>query len=264
MVYLALFQKSFQRMTAYRGATIAGVLTNFFFGLLRAYVFIAVYQASGRAYIGGYSLRDAVTYTALTQALIASINLWSWWEVLRLIRSGDITTDLTKPYHFFSSWLARDLGRAMFQLIFRGAPILIFFPLFFELTWPGSLLHWAFALLSILLAIMISFTWRFFVNLAAFWFVDAMGIGRFAYLTMTFMSGFTVPVAYFPDWLKFAVNLTPMPSMVNTPIEVYLGIVRGTDLWVALGVQIFWFVLMTLLCEFLYRRGVQKLIIQGG
>lgn len=69
MLYIALFQKSFQRMMAYRAATIAGVLTNFFFWLLRAYVFIAVFEASGRAEIAGYSLTDAITYTALTQAL---------------------------------------------------------------------------------------------------------------------------------------------------------------------------------------------------
>lgn len=121
MLYIALFQKSFQRMMAYRAATIAGIATNFFFGLLRAYVFIAVFKASGQAQIAGYSLTDAITYTALTQALgtpIAILN-W-WWEVMRTIRSGEIISDLTKPFHYFSFWLARDLGRAAFHFIFRG------------------------------------------------------------------------------------------------------------------------------------------------
>lgn len=265
MLYIALFQKSFQRMMAYRAATIAGIATNFFFGLLRAYVFIAVFRASGQTQIAGYSLTDAITYTALTQALgmpIAILN-W-WWEVMRTIRSGEIVSDLTKPFHYFSFWLARDLGRAAFHFIFRGLPILPLFPLFFELTWPGSLAHWALFLLSVFLAVFISFCWRFFVNLSAFWFLDAVGIGRFAWLVMTFFSGFIVPVAFFPDWLKLAVTLTPLPAMVNTPIEVYLGIVQGAELWTALGSQLAWAVGMTLLCEWVYRRGVQRLIVQGG
>jgi ABC-2 type transport system permease protein len=265
MVYIALFQKSFQRMMTYRAATIAGIVTNFFFGLLRAYLFIAVFEASGRAAIGGYSLNDAITYTALTQALGTPIAILQWWwEVMRAIRSGEIISDLTKPFHYFSFWLARDLGRAAFQLIFRGMPIFLFFPFFFELALPSSLTQWFFFLTSVLLAILISFCWRFLINLSAFWFLDAVGIGRFAWLVMTFLSGFLVPVAFFPDWLKFLVHLTPMPAMVNTPIEVYLGIVQEKGLWMALGSQIAWFVGMALLCEWGYRRGVRRLIIQGG
>ncbi|MDW8111200.1 MAG: ABC-2 family transporter protein [Candidatus Bipolaricaulota bacterium] len=265
MIYIALFQKSFQRMMTYRAATLAGIATNFFFGLLRAYVFIAVFEASGRADIGGYSLRDAITYTALTQALGAPLMILQFWvEVMRTIRSGEIVSDLTKPFHYFSFWLARDLGRVAFQLIFRGLPIFLFFPFFFELTLPGSAVQWALFLLSVFFAALISFCWRFVVNLSAFWFLDAVGIGRFAWLAMSFFSGFIVPVAFFPDWLKFAVALTPLPAMVNTPIEIYLGIVRGTELWTALGVQVAWVVGMMLLCEWVYRRGVQRLIIQGG
>lgn len=265
MLYIALFQKSFQRMMAYRAATIAGIATNFFFGLLRAYVFIAVFRASGQTQIAGYSLTDTITYTALTQALgmpIAILN-W-WWEVMRTIRSGEIVSDLTKPFHYFSFWLARDLGRAAFHFTFRGLPILLFFPFFFALAWPESPLQWMLFLVSVLFAVFISFCWRFLVNLSAFWFLDAIGIGRLAWLVMSFFSGFIVPVAFFPDWLKFAVTLTPLPAMVNTPIEVYLGIVQGTELWTALGSQLAWAVMMALLCEWVYRRGVQKLIIQGG
>ena len=251
-------------MMAYRAATLAGVLTNFFFGLLRAYIFIALYEASHQTMIAGYSLKDALTYTALTQALLMAIYVWGWFDIIRIVRSGEITLELLKPYHFFGAWMARDLGRGVFHLVFRGAPILVFFPFFFELIWPTSIAHWTVVLLSILMAILISFTWRFLVNLLAFWFVDALGIARFAYLGMTFLSGFMVPIAYFPDYLKFLVLLTPMPSMVNTPVEIYLGIVQGPGLWTALGAQFVWFVLMIFLCECVYRKGVQKLIIQGG
>ena len=39
---------SFQRQIAYRAATLAGLVTNFFFGLLRAALMVALYRGGVR------------------------------------------------------------------------------------------------------------------------------------------------------------------------------------------------------------------------
>jgi ABC-2 type transport system permease protein len=249
---------------AYRTATLAGVLTNFFFGLLRAYVFLAVFDASGREVVAGYTRQDAVTYTALTQALISPLHIWGWWDVMNTIRSGEIAMHLTRPYPFYLFWMARDVGRALSQLLFRGAPILVVYPLLFEIAWPDSAAHWLAIMASVLLAILLSFAWRFLVNLSAFWALDAMGIGRLSYFVMTFLSGFLVPVALFPPWLAAIANLTPMPAMVNTPIEVYLGLVEGRALVEAIGTQAVWLLLLSLAAEGAFRLGTRRLVVQGG
>ena len=44
-LYLELAKKSFQRQVVYRTATLAGLFTNMFFGVLRASILIAVYNA---------------------------------------------------------------------------------------------------------------------------------------------------------------------------------------------------------------------------
>ena len=58
-LYLELAKKAAQRQLAYRQANLAGLLTNLFFGALRAYVLIALYGA--RPEIAGYTLTAAVT-----------------------------------------------------------------------------------------------------------------------------------------------------------------------------------------------------------
>jgi len=58
-LYLELAQKAAQRQLAYRQANLAGLLTNLFFGALRAYVLIALYGA--RSQIAGYTMAAAVT-----------------------------------------------------------------------------------------------------------------------------------------------------------------------------------------------------------
>ncbi len=78
---------AFQRQLAYRFANVSGLLTNGFFGLLRAYVLIALFGARHAGRVAGYSIGDAITYTGLIQALIAYIALWGWWDLMRSIKS---------------------------------------------------------------------------------------------------------------------------------------------------------------------------------
>ena len=70
-LYLELAQKAAQRQLVYRQANLAGLLTNLFFGALRAYVLIALYGA--RPEIAGYTLAAAITYTGLTQAILRTV-----------------------------------------------------------------------------------------------------------------------------------------------------------------------------------------------
>ena len=79
--YMALTGMAFQRQLAYRFANVSGLLTNGFFGLLRAYVLIAFFGA--RTEVAGYSIGDAITYTGLTQALLAYISVFGWWDLIR-------------------------------------------------------------------------------------------------------------------------------------------------------------------------------------
>jgi ABC-type uncharacterized transport system permease subunit len=52
-LYPDIAKKSFQRRVAYRGATLAGFVTNLFFGLLWAAILVAVYGV--RTEVAGYS-----------------------------------------------------------------------------------------------------------------------------------------------------------------------------------------------------------------
>jgi ABC-2 type transport system permease protein len=264
MLYVALFEKSVRRMTAYRAATLAGLVTNFFFGALRAFIFVALYRDAGVEEVAGYTLADAVTFTALTQAAIAPLMLFGWWDVMRTIQSGDIASDLTKPIDLYRFWLAQDLGRAAFSFAARGVPIVLAYQVFFDLVWPSSMGGWLAFGLSAALALLISFSWRFLVNVTAFWTTDAHGMGRVAYMSVLLLSGMLIPVAYFPETLQSIVWWTPFPSMVNVPVEVWLGMHGGPALARILGVQALWAVALAALARAVYARGVSRLVVQGG
>lgn len=264
MLYLALARLSFRRMLAYRAATLAGLGTNFFFGMLRAFIFIALFDAARGDRVAGYDLPAAITYTALTQAFIAPVMIWGSYDVMQTIRTGQIAGDLTRPLDFQRFWLAQDVGRAVFNVAARGVTIMAAYALVFDLTWPSSAGRWLVFAVSAVLAVLASFGWRFLVNLAAFWTVDAVGVGRMAFIGVLLFSGLVVPLGFMPPALQTLARALPFAGFMNTPSEIFLGIATGRGLAVALGLQLAWTVALIGLGRVVYGRGVRRLIIQGG
>lgn len=73
-LFWELVKLSFRLQLTYRTANLAGLATNFFFGLLRASVITALYGTS--RHIAGMSLRAAITFTGLSQATIACLSFF--------------------------------------------------------------------------------------------------------------------------------------------------------------------------------------------
>jgi ABC-2 type transport system permease protein len=259
---LELAIKSFQQQMAYRAANIAGLITNLFFGMLRASVMIAVFAY--RDNVQGYDLNRAITFTALTQALLAPVQMWGWRYVMESIKSGEIVSDLTKPIDYFTFWMARDLGRSFYHTLFRGLPIVILYGLVFPISLPESLGQWGLFALSLTLSLLLAFSLNFAVNLAAFWVVDALGFIRFTGLAHMLLSGFLVPAAFFPDWLRIVARLTPFISIVTTPVEIFLGVASGHAAGQVLFEQVLWLLLLVALGRWVLSRGTRKLVVQGG
>ncbi len=262
-LYIEIARKAAQRQMAYRQANAAGLFTNLFFGLLRAYVMIALYQARGAQDIAGYTLAGAITYTALTQAFIGAVRIFGWWDLMRTIKSGDVASDLSKPFDFYFFWMAQDLGTNVVHILVRSLPIVALYALFFHFTWPTNWGAAAAFFASLLLAMLTSYAWRFIINITALWTVDALGVGRLMYTISIFFSGFLVPVAFFPPWLKAAAYYMPFPAMIETPVQIYLGVLQG-DLSHALWGQLLWFLVLYAVGRGLLAAGVRKLVIQGG
>lgn len=261
-LYWELAARAFQRTAAYRAAAFSGALTNIFFGLLRAYVFVAFFQS--RASVGGYDLRDSLTFTFLSQGLAPLAELFSWWRIAESVTSGQIVTDLSRPYDFEGYWLAQDYGRAAFQLLFRTAPMLVVGLFFFPLRLPPDALHWLALLPCLTLAVTVSFAYRFCVNLTSFWLLDyrgAVGVGN---MVVLFFSGFLVPVTMFPNAVRTALYLLPFASIVSVPVDIYLGKVAGWSLAGALALQLFWCAAGLLLARGILTLAMRKLVVQGG
>jgi ABC-2 type transport system permease protein len=260
--YWEVARRGYARFATYRGATIAGVFTNTIFGFMRAYVLIALFTS--RPHVGGYTVDDALTYTWLTQGALMVIYIWGWYEIAERIRSGDIIADLQRPIDFQFYWLSQDLGRALYHAIYRGIPPFILGALAFHLVFPDSPGTYALFLVSLFLAVCLSYSLRFIINVLAFWMMDYRGINGLAAVFWTVLSGFVIPLAVFPPVWRTVALLLPFAGMIQTPIDVYLQKTQGMTLLGALGLQVFWTVVLLAFGRWLLARGVRDLVVQGG
>jgi len=138
------------------------------------------------------------------------------------------------------------------------------YAMFFDISVPQGAWQWLAFGVALVLSWLLSFAYRFLVNLAAFWSPDARGIGRFAFMIVMFFSGFLMPLRFLPEWVQHIAHLTPFPHMLNTVVEVYLGVLTGPEVVRALLMQAAWAVALLAVAQFVLTRATRRLVIQGG
>lgn len=263
-LYAMVAWLSLRRHATYRAATVAGAFTNTVFGFIRAYILIALWTQ--RPHLGGYDVTDAVTFCFLSQSLIAAVGAFSPTvspEVTERIRSGDISIDLFRPADFQAWWLATDLGRAGHAFIFRGLPPVLIGAVFFEFTWPTGP-DVGVVVISLILAVLVSFGIRYIVTLTAFWLLDDTGPAAVAMFAGNFLSGLIIPLVLLPGWFGTVAKATPWAATIQTPLDVWLGMYDGVDLMAALALQALWVGVLFGLGRWLSVRARRRVVVQGG
>ena len=240
----------------------AGLVTNLFFGILRASVLIALYGAKKE--VQGISIEGAITYAGLTQAVIGYLSFFSWYDLMNTIYTGAVATDLLKPMCYYQYWLAQDMGRAFAQLLTSGLTLIFAYSMFYKLYTPISIGGWLSFVVVLFMAGLVSFSWRFVINLSALWVPNAVGIIRFGFVIMWIFSGFLMPLRFFPDWFVRLSYITPFPYTINAVVEVYLGISNNFTIITIIFAQALWIAILIILGKIILRAGVRKLVILGG
>jgi ABC-2 type transport system permease protein len=254
-------KRGWRRYAVYPWATVAGAFTNTIFGFLLAYILLAVYHH--RTDVGGFDAADAVTYVWLSQSMIMTVYVFSWWELAWRIRDGSIVTDLLRPLDPQRYWLAFDLGRAPYHFLFRGLPPFVLGALVFDLRYPSVLDALAFVV-SLALAVVVSFGFRFIYNSAAFWLLDYRGVVTLSTTIVVFFSGMAIPLRFMPPALRELCYALPFGSVIQTPIDIWLGKRTGAALAGVLALQAFWALALLGIGQLVLQRATRKVVVQGG
>jgi ABC-2 type transport system permease protein len=261
----AIAGRSFRRYSTYTAATLAGIFTNSVFGIIYSFAYQALWDASPHA--GGYDRADAVTYVWLGQALLMTVALWGGGttdDLAERIRTGDVAIDLYRPAGIVGWYLAGDLGRAAYHLVTRGLAPTLIGVLLFHIRLPASPVAAVGFLVSLVLAVVVSFGLRFMVASTAFWILDASGPRFLSGAFAIFFSGMMLPLVLFPGWLGTLARALPWSAFIQVPNDIWLGKQAGWSLLGALGFQVLWVVVLLGLCHVVLRAATRKVVVQGG
>ncbi|CCF62104.1 Putative ABC-type uncharacterized transport system, permease component [Nocardia cyriacigeorgica GUH-2] len=262
-VYWYLAVAGFRRQWQYKLAMFAGLFTNCVFGFVRAAVMVAAVGAAGS--FGAYDADSIGAYVWISQGLLGAVQFMGPnLELRERVRDGDIAIDFLRPVDVQLGYLAADLGRAACTLLPRGVPSILVGTLTFGVAMPTTPGPYLLGLISVVLAVTVSFLCLFAVTTIGFWVVETRGIEILHRTCGVFLAGLAVPIHAFPDWLRAIANATPFPSILQAPVDVLSGRVVGLDALQVVGVQFFWVVVIGALGQVLLRAGRRRLEVQGG
>lgn len=262
-VYWTFARAGFKRQAQYKLAMFAGLFTNCVFGFVRAAVLVAAVRAAGG--FGGYDEGTIAAYVWLSQGLLGATQFMGpQIDLVDRIKSGDVAIDFLRPVDVQLSYLAGDMGRAACTFLPRGVPSIVVGAATFGLSMPTSPMAYVLGVISVLLAVALSFLCLFAVALIGFWVVEIRGIRVLYQIVGTFLAGLFVPVHMFPDWLRTIARATPFPSILQAPIDTLSGRAEGLDAVFTVAAQGFWVLAIGLLGRVMLRAGQRRLEVQGG
>jgi len=250
----------------YRTAAWAGVVTQFFWGMMEILLYKAFYEASpGRFPMAFDAL---VSYIWLRQGLLALLNTWTFeHELFSMILTGNVAYELCRPTSLYGMWFARTLALRVSRVILRCIPLFIvsaLLPAPWGLNAPASATAFVCFFASLVLATCVGVAFCLILYFSCFYTLSSEGIRMMLLPVAELLSGDLIPLPFLPDWLANLFHYSPFGSMANAPLRIYSGDLAGPELLEMLCLQVFWLLVLGMIGYVLQRRGTRKLCVQGG
>ncbi len=113
-------------------------------------------------------------------------------------------------------------------------------------------------------AYLINFFFNISFGFTAFVFKNLWGSNLLKNCIVGFLSGSTIPLAFFPEVFRNVLSVLPFASLSYTPVMIYMGMYTGWDIVFYLGLQIFWCIAFWGMSKLIWKAVVKHLCVQGG
>lgn len=244
-----------------------GIFLNFIGTAIHIFIFFALwkflYSSGERSVINGYTFSQMIWYVTFTEFLtdINSSNVIRKVPTNDII-DGNIAYALNKPYSYTGYIFSRFFADATVKGI-----ICLLCSIFLGLILIGPLQGFNFAFLpfiiiTIFLAIVIAALIRLIISYLSFW-VENSDPFQWLYKTVFLIFGVTFPLEMFPLWLQPIIRYSPVYAAISGPSKMIVNFDINEYVLVILS-QLFYIILLALIVNIEYRKGVKKVNVNGG
>lgn len=245
----------------YRFNVFMGIVLTAVTIYLLTIVWTAAYGA--RETVDGISLRQALVYLTIANLQLSFLQPEISGDIQARIREGQIGFDLSRPVSYPSQLVAGAAGDMIGLLPMMVLAVPIAFVLG-ELRAPASVAAGFGYAASFLLAWIVAVELNMLIGLVSFWTLETTGFAMMYRLIGNFATGALVPLWFMPDLLRAVVQLLPFQAIAYVPVSIYVGAPATGGIWTALGLQLFWAVVMVGVIRWVWRRAFRHTVIQGG
>lgn len=226
------------------------------------YIWMAIYKFD--SVINDVSKDQIVTYLILSRIIYTQITYGFIPRIGRIIHTGAISMELLRPMDFLGMMSMQRAGDFLAFSSMTAIPTLIICSLTLGMQLPKSVFSGVCFIISLIMALAISFFFDFFVGLLTFYTNYSWGLQTFQEAFISLFSGALIPITFFPGWLKAITNFLPFQQMSYSPVSIYLGIVHGHQVYNVLLAQVMWLIIMIVFAKAFFSFAIKKVTIQGG
>lgn len=264
--YISFFRLRFTMGLQYRMAALAGVATQFAWGALHILAYHAFYRTDSSAF--PMTLEATVNYIWMQQAFLAIFMLWVVdRDIFESIRTGGVAYELCRPISLYTMWFLKNCSTRLSSALLRCVPILavaVFLPDGYRLTMPQDIGSFLVFLLSLVLGALVAVALTVLIYCLTFFTLSPQGLQAAALSLSEFLSGFIIPLPFFPDTFRDICEALPFAAIGSTPLRIYSGDLVGQDAYTALALQVFWLVMLILAGNLLMKCALRRVTLQGG
>lgn len=268
--YLSFLSARFRSGLQYRAAAIAGFITQIFWGFIRIMILEAFYASSTSPQ--PMNFLQVVSYVWLGQAFLGMLPWNVDRDVQALVRTGGVSYELLRPLDLYWIWYARAMAWRVSTTLLRSVPLVFFamvlLPLFgvddIALALPHSVGAFGLWIISMIFALLLSCAITTLMSVTMMWTISGQGVGIILPTAVTIFSGMILPLPLFPDWFQGILRLLPFHGLFDTPARIFSGNISGFPIVSVLSQQLGWIVGTVFFGRILIKRGLRRLVVQGG
>ncbi|MBF8264093.1 MAG: hypothetical protein HW387_1758 [Parachlamydiales bacterium] len=260
--YWAIFQMRIKVLFQYRAAAVAAMMAQLFWGILMTMIFRAFFSSTSNP--EPITLSQSITFIWLGQALLQLLPWTIDRELEAQIKNGNVVYELVRPLDLYALWFVRSMSLRIIPTLMRCVPIFLVAGLFFDLEPPVSWGAGGIFCLSIICAVFLSSAITTLVLISLFWTLSGEGIQRLLPHLSLFLSGVSLPLPLFPQWMQLFLSIQPFRGIMDIPCRFYTGVIPVAHAWKYIGFQLFWIAILVWFGQFLMKRATHRFVIQGG
>lgn len=239
--------------------------TQFFWGMMLVFIYMALYANGG---IASMSLTQVITYTWLHQAFYAFLNVrLNDKEISDSIKSGNVAYEIIRPYNLYYWWYIKSISKRIASGMLRFMPVIIIsllLPAPYGLTLPSSFLNFILFLVSLILGCLVVSGINMLVHTIGFYTYNEDGISNMLNTIMEFLAGEFMPVALLPMFIQKSTYYLPFRLIGDLPFRIYSNNVGISEGLISIGLQIIWIFILVILGNYIVKKSLNKVFIQGG